>query len=351
MWYAGIQFQLKELLGEGSQGRVYRALRYDRASGLRQVVAIKILRSRTAVDQWRQEFESLVRVRSPYCVQVLSFERYRRQPALVLEYIDGVSLAQFGQTCILDANDVQEILAQVECGLKDLHSHGIFHGDLSPHNILLDPQGRVRLVDFGLANCARENARVTPEYASPERLQGEAADAASDLFALGKIAEYLNSHPHPAFQAHYLCATPADRHFQSLPPCDQKKQNLSLKIARYKERLRHNGALKTRTQVLLHPNPRSLRSFLCGVMGALLALTSSSAMPHSSKYALLCLRTRRWHHFSLNGRTLGYSPVNLALTPGENLRLQWVSAQGHGTKEVRLKPQEVKILEDSDFSH
>ena len=80
MWRRNVHLQKLELLGEGSQGQVFKARRLDPQSGLCQTVALKILHSRTAVELWRQEFESLSQIRSPYCVQVHSFERYGRRP-------------------------------------------------------------------------------------------------------------------------------------------------------------------------------------------------------------------------------------------------------------------------------
>src|ERR1035437_9654097 len=114
MLWNSIGFELLELLGEGSQGSVYKALRSDRSSGLRQIVAVKILHSKTAVSLWRQEFESLSRVRSNYCVQVLSFEWFKRRPALILEFVEGASLAQLGQMCILNDDEIYEISAQLQ---------------------------------------------------------------------------------------------------------------------------------------------------------------------------------------------------------------------------------------------
>src|SRR5690348_4746918 len=114
MWWSSVRIQRLELLGEGGQGRVYKALRHDRATGLTQTVALKILHSKTAVDLWRHEFESLARVQSAYCVRVLYFERFRGRPALVLEHIEGASLAQLSHSFLLDARDLDEIRAQLE---------------------------------------------------------------------------------------------------------------------------------------------------------------------------------------------------------------------------------------------
>lgn len=351
MWRKTIDFELLEMLGEGGQGSVYRALRRDRASGLEQFVAIKILHSKTTVDLWRQEFESLSRVRSPYCVQVLSFERFHRRPALVLEFVDGVSLAQLGQTCWLTDSDIDELVAQLEHALKDLHANGIFHGDLSPQNILLDRSGRVRVLDFGLANCNADRSRATPRFASPERLRGDVASVSDDLFALGKVEQFLRGEA--CSSPSYLHQDPAQRKFQDLSPCAEHRAQLGQRIEALLSRRKFNGALKTRTQLIQGQRPWTLKGFVLGSITSLMMLaTSSASQIHSSKnFAILNIRTSKWHYFLLNGHPIGYSPFSLPVEGGETYRLEWISAQGRGSKAVVLKAREARSLEDRDFSH
>lgn len=350
MWSRAIHFELLEILGEGGQGSVYKALRRDRATGLEQIVAAKILHSKTTVDLWRQEFESLSRVRSKYCVRVLSFERINRRPALILEYIDGVSLAQLGQTCWLDNEDIQELMAQLELALKDLHSHGLVHGDLSPQNILLDREGSLRLLDFGLANCSLLRPRVTPRFAAPERLCGEVTTPASDLFSLGRIEEFLRGH---SVASNYLDSRPERRTFQDLKSCAAHQQALALKVNAFLERRLRNGNLKTRTQALAGPKAWSLKPFIVGTITSFMVLTTSSASQSAKPLAMGVLRvhTEHWLHLKLNGRELGYAPLSIALEAGQTYRLQWNSAKGHGEKVVHLEALEIRTMEDRDFSH
>jgi serine/threonine protein kinase len=351
MWQRTIRFKKLELLGEGGQGRVYKALRQDAQAKLRQIVALKILHSKTAVDLWRQEFESLSRVRSPYCVQVLSFERIARRPALVLEYVAGVSLAQLGQTCWLDREDLDELCAQLECALKDLHQQGIFHGDLSPQNVLLDQDGRVRVLDFGLANCSEVSLRVTPQFASPERLMGAPVTVATDLFSLGRVMEFLGIPLHSART--YLHTQPEQRSFQDLRPCSKRQRSLAKKVLELIERRKRGADLKTQTQAGQRPKTWSCKGFLVGTITSVLFLTASSASQGNSpaRLAVLRLRTEKWHYFLLNDRPVGYSPLSIPLESEKPYKLKWISADGRGTRDIALKAFETRTLEDRDFSH
>lgn len=357
MWWADIQFDLLDILGEGSQGRVYKALRRDRRTGLSQVVALKILHSRTAVDLWRHEFESLARVRSPYCVQVLSFERYKRRPALVLEFIDGVSLTELGRGCLLSPDETGEVLAQLEMALKDLHSHGVFHGDLSPHNILIDGRGRVRVLDFGLANSSEGNLRVTAEFAAPERLNGAHADLASDIFSLGRIEQFLrgddlNSEVDSAASP-YLRYSPAARSLRDLVPRADTQKKLGGTVTNLISRRKMVSAIRTQSQLLVSKVKLSYKDFLLGLIASLMVLATSSATLSrpKSQWGSLDIRTKQWHRISIDGRDLGYSPVSVSLAAGKSYKLQWASNHGRGEKKITVQPQERRLLEDSDFSH
>jgi serine/threonine protein kinase len=350
MWPA-IRFEILELLGEGSQGRVFKALRRDRGAGLQQVVAVKILHSKTAVGLWRQEFESLAKVNSPYCVRVLSFERLERRPALVLEYVEGVSLAQLGQTCWLAPEDVQEIVAQLEYALKDLHRQHVFHGDLSPQNVLLDIQGQVKVLDFGLANSSTNQARVTPRFAAPERMRGEPSSAAADLFSLGRIEDFLLGAEKT--NSPYLFSEARARRFQDLSPCRERQKQLAVKVAALLQKLRANAGAKTQTQTVRRQKPSGWKPLVLGTITSLMVLATSSASQSSSfkPAALLKVRTKKWHYLLLNGHPLGYSPLSISIEPGVSAHLQWISADGRGEIHLRLKSLEMRTLEDSDFSH
>jgi len=350
MWTRGIDFDMLEVLGEGGQGRVFKALRRDRETGLCETVALKVLHSETAVSLWKQEFESLRRVRSPYCVQVLSFDRVRGRPALVLEFVDGVPLTQLGRSCVLDGGDVGEILAQIEAGLRDLHAIGIFHGDLSPANVLVDRSGAVKLLDFGLANGGE---RLTPEFAAPERLSGAPPGFATDLYSLGAIESFLlgrklTEKECPA----YFAADPSLRRLRGLTSGSAARKNLAAKIELWQQRSSWARRCKTKTLQVVKGAPGRLRSFTLTAAMLVCLFTASSARSYNvprHPFAILIVRTLKWHNLHLNGRAIGYSPVTITLPAGQDAVLSWTSAHGGGRKALRAFPGQRIVMDDSDL--
>lgn len=355
MWKRPPAFEIKELLGEGSQGRVYKALRRDRAADLSQTVAVKILHSETAVGAWKSEFDSLAKVRSPYCVQVFGFERIRRRPALILEFVDGVSLSTLGKGCWLEADDITEILAQCEAAVLDLYKFGTFHGDLSPQNILVDRDGHLRLLDFGLANCGAGLVRATPEFAAPERLCGEAASLAGDIFSLGRIEQFLQGRASAAdSKSTYLQSNPEKRSLRGIFSQPERRKKLAAKVRAYQERQLISRDFRTRTQTLITSaiKARPVPTFLALISAALLFVIPSagrSSVP--AKVAALQIQTHRWHYFRLDGVPIGYSPLNLPLEPGQSYKLEWTSQNHGGARQIVVEPGRTYRYSDRDFSH
>ena len=187
-------YQLENCLGEGLSSRVYRAKRYDSRGHSEQIVVLKILKNQKQVEWLRQEFTALSRLDSQYCVRVLNWENLDLGPALVLEYIEGISLFDLlFQGCLEDFL-VDEIIAQVQLGLLALERADRFHGDLNLKNIMIDKNGCVKLIDFAsfYASPSEHTNKInevvgTPQYLAPELWQGEKKSSQSDLFALGLI--------------------------------------------------------------------------------------------------------------------------------------------------------------------
>ncbi len=356
MWAPSIQYEFLELLGEGGQGRVFKALRRDRETGLCETVALKVLHSETAVSLWKHEFESLRKVRSPYCVQVLSFDRVRGRPALVLEFVDGVALTHLGRSCVLDEGDIIEILAQIEAALKDLNNFELFHGDLSPANVLIDHQGSVKLLDFGLANNGGADARLTPEFAAPERLAGQQPSLSTDLYSLGSIESFLRGRQMSETDApDYLAIDPSQRRVRGLSSCAQAREQLAKKINLWQKRSQWARNCRTKTLQAVMQAPRAVRGFLLAAAAVTCILTSSAALTTYQAappvFATLIIRTLKWHRIQLDGRPLGYSPLTVTLAPSKILILSWVNASGGGRKALRVQPGQRIVMDDRDFVH
>ena len=117
------------------------------------------------------------------------------QPFLVMELVEGPSLAHVLMTGPLDAARTMDVLAQAACGLQAAHSEGLIHRDIKPGNLLLAPGGTVKITDFGIAHAVGSAPLTltgtllgTPGYLAPERASGAQATPATDLYALGIVA-------------------------------------------------------------------------------------------------------------------------------------------------------------------
>lgn len=354
MWRNRIDYELSDLLGEGSQGRVFKGLRRDASSGLTQTVALKVLHSKTAVELWKREFESLSQVRSPYCLQVYGFDWIQGQPALILEYVNGVSLTQLARATFLAEHLVRELVAQIELGLHDLASHGVFHGDLSPHNIMIDRRGQVRLLDFGLANTSLDQIRVTPEFAAPERLLQQPANLASDLYSLGRIEQFLRHQPpDSAVDTPYLHKEPEQRTGRGEASLPELRQELAQKVNAVQTQQHWLRSLKTYSQMLYPPaNTRRLSLARALVFALCLTVSGAGAMSRSQPTsALLMVRTQQWLSLAINGQPAGYAPVKIWLPANQKVIIDWAGPNGRGQLTLHLEPGAERTLRDSDFSH
>lgn len=352
MWRRSVHLKISECLGEGQQGSVFKALRIDPQTDLRQIVAVKILHSETAVELWQREFESLSRIRSPYCVQALAFDRLGGRPTLVLEYVDGISLTRLVRANRLKESLIEEILAQLEHALRDLHARELFHGDLSPGNVLIDRQGRTRLLDFGLANSHANLMRLTPEFAAPERLAGGPATWAADLFSVGRLEQFMKGSSLTHLETNdYLHLSPQKRQTRGHKPETNRQQELGTLVAEIQDLDRIANAFRTQTQI--QPKRTTLpRTLIAGLSFLFISISSSASFPHKiPETAHLNVRTKLWHRFTINGRDIGYAPLEISVPAETELRVVWTNPRGHGSKCVSLHPGQTLWLEDRDFSH
>ncbi|HEY3204944.1 MAG TPA: serine/threonine-protein kinase [Thermoanaerobaculia bacterium] len=201
------QYTLREKIGEGGMGVVYRA---DHEM-LRRPTAIKLLPPERAGEESLKRFEREVqltaRLTSPHTVSVYDFGRTPEGVFYyVMEYLDGVDLGHLvAETGPLPPGRAVHILRQVCEALAEAHGIGLIHRDIKPANILLCERGGLpdvaKVVDFGIVrDVTASDARLTgadhvigtPEYLAPETIRdATSADPRSDLYALGAVAYYL----------------------------------------------------------------------------------------------------------------------------------------------------------------
>lgn len=188
------RFRLLRLLGTGAQAAVW--LAHD--PRLDREVAIKVLNAdSSSVDDWLHEGRAVSRLSHPGIVQVFEAGRVDGRPILVFELVQGGTLQPLLLQGPLPARRAVGLLIEVLDALACAHEAGIVHRDLKPGNILLDPQGRPRVTDFGIAARVADAKAAqivgTPGYISPEAARGEAPTPRMDLFAAGVLLAELLS--------------------------------------------------------------------------------------------------------------------------------------------------------------
>ncbi len=191
----GERYLLADVLGRGGMADVYRAT--DQL--LSRAVAIKVLRDTAESESDRQRFtaeaRTLAGLNHPGLVMVLDAGITAEQPYLVMELVEGPTLAQSCAGTALDVVRVGEIGAQLADALAYAHAQGVVHRDVKPGNVLLGAHGRVKLADFGIARLIGDTVRHTktghaigtPAYLAPEQVRGDEITPAVDVYSLGLV--------------------------------------------------------------------------------------------------------------------------------------------------------------------
>ena len=193
-------------LGAGGMGRVFLAERND--GHFSQRAAVKLLRgwaSTEALARLAQERQILASLAHPNIARLLDGGATPRgAPYLVIEYIEGVPIDEAARRRGLGADAVIRLLLAVCDALAYAHRQFVVHCDIKPSNVLVDAEGRVHLLDFGIAHLlghdgdGTQAVAMTPHYASPEQAAGATPGPASDIYSLGRVLEELLTLPQVA---------------------------------------------------------------------------------------------------------------------------------------------------------
>jgi hypothetical protein len=192
------RYRLEQRLAYGGMGEVWRAT--DTVLG--RPVAVKLLRAEYAshgatLDRFRAEARHAGSLSHPGIAQVYDYGEAgpADAPYLVMELVAGPPLSELLTRGPLRPALAMDLVAQVAVGLAAAHAAGLVHRDIKPGNLLLAPDGRIKITDFGIAHAAGSAPLTstgtllgTPGYLAPERVSGGSATAASDLYSLGIVA-------------------------------------------------------------------------------------------------------------------------------------------------------------------
>ncbi len=200
------RYKVLDEIGRGGFGRVYRA--FDASVG--RHVAIKLLTAagKDVFARFKNEAQVAGNLRHENIVTVYEYGDHEGQPFLVMEYLEGEDLQHIlssgKQLTLLEKCN---IMSQVAEGLDCAHRHGVVHRDVKPANIMVLPDGRVKIMDFGIARITqdRDATRLTQEgwmvgtllYMAPEQLSAGEVDALCDIFAYGVVYYELLAGRHP----------------------------------------------------------------------------------------------------------------------------------------------------------
>ena len=188
------RYEILEIIGTGATGRVARA--HDGMIG--RQVAIKLFSKELATGEGRQRFLQEARVvgqlshPSIITLHDMGIDEATQTPYLVMEFLDGQPLDRILEKGSMPFSRACAIVAEVASALAAAHRKGVIHGDVKPANVLITDDGRVKLMDFGMARLASRDSGAspllgTPAYWCPEQILGKPQDARSDLFSLGVV--------------------------------------------------------------------------------------------------------------------------------------------------------------------
>ena len=193
------RYLVESLLGRGGMGNVYKA----RERTLDRYVALKIVPQYRAqdpqfVERFNREARIAARLRHPRIVSVHEVGTMGPFPYFSMDYIEGSTLrAVVERRRPLPQEDAISIVVEICRAVAHAHSKGIIHRDLKPENVMIDTEGDVFVMDFGLARAVEDSAMTapgtimgTPFYMSPEQLDGEKLDERSDIYSIGLILYY-----------------------------------------------------------------------------------------------------------------------------------------------------------------
>lgn len=195
-------YQILEEIGHGGMGEVYRAVRAD--GQYTKEVAIKLVRggfdTASVIERFRNERQILASLDHPNIARLLDGGTTEAGvPYLVMELVEGMSVDKYCDAQKISIGERLELFRQICAAVQYAHQRLVIHRDIKPSNILVTNEGVPKLLDFGIAKLLDPTSSeqttlerpMTPEYASPEQIRGEAITTASDVYSLGVVLYQL----------------------------------------------------------------------------------------------------------------------------------------------------------------
>src|SRR5919205_1237163 len=192
------EYRVAEFLGAGGMGEVYRAVH----SKLGRVAAVKVLTAQAArgegfVERFFNEARIQASLQHPNVATLYDFCEVGGQPCIIMEYVDGQTVAERIEAfrAPLPLHEAAHVFEKVCEAIDYVHRNGVLHRDIKSNNIKVASDGKVKLLDFGIAKAQNAQQQLTQtgsvvgtlQYLAPELIRGGAADAGGDIWALGVL--------------------------------------------------------------------------------------------------------------------------------------------------------------------
>lgn len=258
-------YTLVSPIGQGGMGAVWLAERSDGRFERRAAIKfLSIALGRRGEERFTREGAFLGRLTHSHIAQLVDAGvSPAGQPYLILEHVDGQHIDQYCNEHALDTDARVRLVLDVLDAVAHAHANLIVHRDLKPSNVLVDRDGRVKLLDFGIAKLIEEDGQfgastlltreggvaLTPDYAAPEQITGEPITTATDVYALGVLLYVLLTGEHPAGANRRSAADMVKAIVETEPP------RMSQHVARDKLRRQLRGDLDTIVGKALRKKP------------------------------------------------------------------------------------------------
>jgi len=276
------RYELGPVLGEGGMARVYRGL--DRQ--LRRPVAVKVLappfdRDRSFVERFRREARAAAGLSHPNIVAVFDSGSDDGTHFIVTELVEGETLAdRLRRDGPMPAAEAVAVAVDIARALAAAHERGLIHRDIKPGNVMVLPDGRVKVVDFGIARAAGSDTLTgtgvvlgSTAYLSPEQAGGQPVDERADLYALGCVLyEMLTGHvpfradtPIATMYRHVNEDAPAP---STIVPVESELEAIVMRCLEKDAKRRFGSAAELEAALLAVPLARSGDTMQLGTIGA-----------------------------------------------------------------------------------
>src|ERR671925_751397 len=238
------RYRLEARIGAGGMSTVYRAM----DETLQRPVAIKLMNREVASDsdqleRFRREARAVAQLSHPHVVGVIDAGEDESRPYIVFEYVEGETLKErIRRLGRLPVTEAVAYAIEIARALESAHASRLVHRDVKPQNVLIDPDGRAKVTDFGIARSLEAQGltatgRVlgTTDYVSPEQALGHEVTAQSDIYSLGIVLYEMLTGEAP-FQADTQVAVAMKHVREPLPDVQRRRPEISASLAAVVER-------------------------------------------------------------------------------------------------------------------